>query len=231
MKRILIIGGSKGIGLLLLKKLIVSNLVFATFNKNIINIKNKNLRIFKLDLEDITNIKKFALKLEGVKFDVVLFISSLTPNKSIDKGSKFGNLKKKFFEKFLRINCLGNLILFETFFKSKIFKKNASVVFFSSLAGSIDLRGKLKHNKKGGNLFYRISKSALNCVAKNLAYDFEKKLKIIALHPGYLNVGSGKKDATLNTSRVIHKICRLIFKIKEKDNGKFLDFDKKKLKW
>ena len=126
---------------------------------------------------------------------------------------------------------MGNLILFETFFKSKIFKKNASVVFFSSLAGSIDLRGKLKHNKKGGNLFYRISKSALNCVAKNLAYDFENKLKIIALHPGYLNVGSGKKDATLNTSRVIHKICRLIFKIKEKDNGKFLDFDKKKLKW
>lgn len=71
MKRILIIGGSRGIGLLLLKKLIVSNLVFATFNKNIINIKDKNLRIFKLDLEDITNIKKFALKLEGVKFDVV----------------------------------------------------------------------------------------------------------------------------------------------------------------
>ena len=231
MKRILIIGGSRGIGLLLLKKLIISNLVFATFNKSKINIKNKNLRIFKLDLENITNIKKFVLKLDKVKFDIVLFISSLTPNKLIDKESKFGNLKKKFFDKFLRINCLGNLILFETFFKKKIFKKNASVVFFSSLAGSIDLRGKLKHNKKGGNLFYRISKSALNCVVKNLAYDFENKLKIIALHPGYLNVGSGKKDATLNTSRVIHKICRLIFKIKEKDSGRFLDFDKKKLKW
>ena len=230
-KKILIIGGSSGIGMSLIKKLLINNQLHVSYNKNKINIENKNLKILKLDLGNLNNIKNFVLKLNKIKFDIVLFISAVTPNKLNNNKSNFRNLYKNYFDKFININCYANLFLFEKLYKKKVFKKNATIIFFSSIAGSIELRGKFKHNKPGGNLFYRISKAALNCVVKNLAYDLKKKLNIIAFHPGYINLGSGKKNATLNSSDVINKISRIIFLIKKKDNGNFLDFDKKRLKW
>ena len=56
---------------------------------------------------------------------------------------------------------------------------------------------KMKHNKKFGNLFYRISKAALNCSIKNLSYDFKGRFTIVALHPGYTSLGSGKNDSVV----------------------------------
>ncbi len=46
-------------------------------------------------------------------------------------------------------------------------------------------RGKLKHNLKGGNKFYRISKSSLNSGVKNITDDLDHtNIKIVFLHPG-----------------------------------------------
>ena len=48
----------------------------------------------------------------------------------------------------------------------------------------------MKHHSPGGNLFYRISKSALNSAMKNISYALSNKnLIIISLDPGSMYNG------------------------------------------
>ena len=92
-------------------------------------------------------------------------------------------------------------------------------------------RGNLKHNKPFGNLFYRLSKAALNCGVKNLSYDFKNKYTIIALHPGYVKTKSGGKNADYEVSYAAGRIFKTLTKVRKKDNGSFIDLHGKKLKW
>ena len=206
------------------------NFIYATFFKKNLNIKNNNLKVYKLNLIDTKSINNFVSNLKKVKFDIVLFIAALTPNNKNNKKSTFGNISEKLFEKFLKINCFSQLKLFELLIKKKLIK-NTRIIFFSSLAGSISMRGNLRHNKKFGNILYRISKSALNSMVKNIAYDFEDKHTIFSLHPGYLNIGSGGKDSKVESNYAISKIIKVILSKKKVNNGKFIDFEGNLIKW
>ena len=116
--------------------------------------------------------------------------------------------------------------------KKKLLNTKAKMIFFSSLAGSIYNRGKLKHNKKGGDLIYRISKAALNVAVKNIAYDFsDTDYSIVAIHPGWVRTRSGGKNANLSISYASKKIFNLIQNLKVKDSGKFLNYNGITLKW
>ena len=47
----------------------------------------------------------------------------------------------------------------------------------------------MAHNKVGGNMIYRISKSALNSAVKSISYDLSKtNMIIVALHPGWVRI-------------------------------------------
>ena len=231
MKKILIVGASSGIGKILTRILLKKNFIYATSFKKNLNLKNNNLKVYKLNLLDIKNISSFVSNLKKVKFDIILFIAALTPNSKNNKKSKFGNISEKLFEKFLKINCFSQLKLFELLIKKKKLIKNTRVIFFSSLAGSISMRGNLKHNKKFGNILYRISKSALNSMVKNIAYDFGNKHTIFSLHPGYLKIGSGGRDSDIESNYAISKIIKVILSKKKKLNGKFIDFEGNLIKW
>ena len=232
-KNILMVGATSGVGKSLLKNLLLNKNynIYATYHKSKILNKNKNLKTFSLNIYNLKSITRFINNLKKIRFDKVLLLAAYTPDTKNTKNSKFGNLNKKYFDKFMGVNCFGNTKIFESLVKMKKLKKNALIVFFSSLAGSIEMRGKMKHNKKFGNLFYRISKAALNCSIKNLSYDFKEKFTILALHPGYTNLGSGKNDAILDKFYVIKTILKTINSLKKKDNGKFINFDGSIIKW
>ena len=74
----------------------------------------------------------------------------------------------------MKVNCYSQIKLFETLYKKNHIAKNAKIIFISSRAGSIKLRGTLKHHKAGGNLIYRISKSSLNAAVRNIAFDLRQ---------------------------------------------------------
>ena len=231
MKKILIVGASRGLGKILTTVLVKKNFIYATTYRNNLNIKNKNLKIYKLNLLDTKSITNFVSNLKKIKFDIILFVAALTPSKQNNKQSTFGNISEALFKKFLSINCFSQLKLTELIIQKKKLIKNARIIFFSSLAGSISMRGNLKHNKKFGNILYRISKSALNCVVKNLAYDFSSQYIIFSLHPGYLNLGSGGKDSMVDSKFAINKIIKIILSKNKKFNGRFIDFEGNLIKW
>ena len=235
-RKVLIIGGSQGIGNSIVN--IYSNEgndVFATYSKSIPkNFKSKNIHLFKLDLYKQKKFKFFIKQFKNIKFDIVLFVAAISTNsKRIrEKYCKFGNLNIIEFVKMLSVNCFSHIKLFELLAKQNLLNLEAKIVFFSSLAGSIHNRGKLKHNKKGGDLIYRISKAALNVAVKNIAHDYsDTDYSIVAIHPGWVRTRSGGKNANLSISYASKKIFNLINDLKSKDTGKFLNYDGRTIKW
>ena len=236
-ENILIIGGGSGIGNELLKKYTKMSNVFVTYRNNKPTIKES--KSYRLDLGNIMEIQSFVRKLKyrNIKFDQILFIAAYTGTYKLEKNkntkaSFMSSLSKKLFEFYLKVNCINPVIFFELLLKNQMITDNCKVIFFSSLAGSIESRGKLKHNKTGGNIMYRVSKSALNSAIKNIAYDLsETSIVVIALHPGWVRTNSGGKTANLSIGYSSKKIYELISKLKKKDSGNFLNYDGRKIKW
>jgi NAD(P)-dependent dehydrogenase (short-subunit alcohol dehydrogenase family) len=231
MNNVLIVGGSSGVGNKLIRELLKYNyLITATYYKNKI-LENLKVEKFNVDINNVKSLDFFISKIKKKKFSLIFFLSSITPNKKNNSQSRFGNLNPNFFNKFMNTNCLGNIILFEKLVKEKLLIKKCKVLFFSSMAGSIEMRGKMKHNKKFGNLFYRLSKAALNCAVKNLSYDFKNKFIINSMHPGYVNVGSGKNKGILDINIVSKEIIKTVLRLNINNTGKFLNYNGRVLKW
>ncbi len=228
-KKVLIIGGDSGLGKSLYKKFKRKKYeVFVTSRR-----KKREKKIY-LNLKNINqNFKRLKKYFKNIKFDYIFFVAAATTSsKEIkNKNCTFGNFDYSNFVKLLEVNCFSNLKLFEFLKRENNLKKNSKIIFFTSQAGSITSRGKLKHNKPFGNLFYRISKAALNCGVKNLSYDFQNEYIILALHPGYVRTKSGGKNADFAISYATDKIFKLLEKINKKYNGSFIDLNGKKLKW
>ena len=166
---------------------------------------------YKLDLEREKELIKFCsiLNIQGTVFDIIYFVGAYTPDNDENQlsASFSGNFLQSLFVKFLKINSFAPLFIFQNLFKNNLINKNAKVIFFSSLAGSISNRGKLKHNLKGGNKFYRISKSSLNSGVKNIAYDLDHtNIKIVCLRPGWVKIISGDVNADLNIDNSVENI-------------------------
>jgi short-subunit dehydrogenase len=233
-KKILIIGASSDLGKSISKFFFQKKYqLYATYNKNKKDLNKKKLyKIYKLNLSNIKSIKIFSKKIKNIKFDIILFMAALTPHKNNIKNNTFGNINPKSLLNFFFINCVANIKLFEYLLRNNCINKKGKIIFFSSLAGSTHYRGELRHNKKFGNMSYRISKASLNSAVKNMAYDLnEDSYTIISMHPGYVKKGSRNRDSNLNIITATKYICNIILNLKKKDHGKFINYDGSQLKW
>ena len=234
--KVLVIGGCRGIGFRLAKLYLYNgDQVFATYSRlKPKGYTSKNISFLKLELNNHRKFIIFIKKLKKIKFDIVLFVAAVN-EKSPRIRKKYcfwNNLSIVEFTKMLSINCFSHIKILESMMKKKLLNSKAKMIFFSSLAGSIHNRGRMKHNKKGGDLIYRISKAALNVAVKNIAYDFsDTDYSIVAIHPGWVRTRSGGKNAKLSISYASKKIFNLINDLKSKDTGKFLNYDGHTIKW
>ena len=220
----LMIGASSKFGLYLSQDLVNYNLIGTSKNKNKLNFLECQ---FFLDLNSDKSINKFINNIASyhMRYDLVLFLAGLKPNKRRIKNSFLSGLRYSEFNSYLKINCFSNVLILENLIKNNLLNKRAKIIFFSSAAGSIEQRGKLAHHKTRGDLLYRISKSAINCAVKNISYDLNKKNFItLSIHPGY---ATNTNDYNLYSK----KIKKLIDNISQSDNGKFIDPNKNNIPW
>ena len=184
----LITGANRGIGLEFTRQYLEMGWnVIATARKpgkadQLIDLKEKypdHLTIQQLDVTDHGRIDELALELKDQPIDLLL------NNAGISGGSSnqiFGNMDYDVYESVLSVNTIGPLKMAEAFYPHVKNSELKKIVSVSSSEGSIGTAFK----RGGGRLFfYRSSKTALNMVMVNLAFQLKSRgIAVGMVNPG-----------------------------------------------
>lgn len=233
----LITGANRGIGLEFTKQYLeLGWTVIATARKpekaeDLIQLEIQYpdlLSIHQLDVTDHQRIDALAKELEGQAIDLLLNnagISGYIPDQI------FGRLDYDSFEQVLAVNTVAPLKMAEAFYphvKNSNLKKIVSV---SSSEGSI---GGAYEDESGRMYFYRSSKSALNMVMVNLAF----QLKDRGISVGLVNPGPTDTDfmrgipfPLRSTEEAVEDMIENINDIDLDNTAAYLNYNGKTIDW
>ena len=92
--------------------------------------------------------------------------------------------------------------------------------------------GSVGDNGSGGYYAYRLSKGALNMVAKGVSNDLRPRGVIaVALHPGWVKTRMGGESAPVSAQECVAGQQRLLDSLTPADSGRFFNYDGKELPW
>ena len=234
--KILILGGSGGIGFAILRCFLdyyPEAEIIATYNTRPLDFEHPKLKWLKLnvtaeqEIEDLSN--------EFGPIDILVnaigFLHSLSkkPEKTIK------DFDSEFFQKNISSNTLPSILLAKHFMKSLHSENKTFFIVLSAKVGSIS------DNRAGGWLSYRASKSALNMAIKTVSIEWKRKLPnccVLLFHPGTTDTDLSKPfqrnlpDGQVHSSEVTAKALLDLIKISgPSDSGKFVSFDGTEVGW
>lgn len=238
MKRILVTGSSRGLGLEFVKQLLEKGNQIIACNRNplkypdLLELKNKfedKLVLFDLDVSSKDSIDNaFAMISKEVDG-----LDILINNAGIRFGGEkycdeLGKLHKEDFCNIFTVNTVAPVLIVEKFLPLIKMGKNPIIVNISSTSGSIGRR-----SRKGGGYSYSASKAALNMITKALSVDLEEDgITVISMHPGWVKTSMEyTENAPLTTYESIKGMNRVIEGLAIKDTGKFFDWEGNELPW
>jgi NAD(P)-dependent dehydrogenase (short-subunit alcohol dehydrogenase family) len=174
-KKILITGASSGIGRITAitcskmgAKIVISGRNPIRLQETYISlIGSGHLKI----VADLINSEEFSLLVEKIPpLDGIVHCAGL------HKYVLCKLVKESDYNQIMRINFEVPIMLIQTLFKSKLIKKNASIVFISSIAAD---------NPSVGTVLYGASKAALNSAMRSFALEFApSKIRVNCISPG-----------------------------------------------
>lgn len=143
-----------------------------------------------------------------------------------DRSLSFGSVDVEEVLKLVRVNALAPLKLAEALVDNVASSTRRLVAVQSSQMGSIG------DNSSGGYYAYRVSKAALNMVAKSMANDLSSRgVTAVALHPGWVNTRMGGTAAPVTVEQCVAGQQQLFERLTLTDSGHFFNYDGKELPW
>jgi NAD(P)-dependent dehydrogenase (short-subunit alcohol dehydrogenase family) len=233
MKRILITGASRGIGLEMCKQLSEQgNEVIATYRSPTsagslleLTSENKNLHSYQLDVNFSESVKT-AICLIAEKFTSLDLVFN---NAGILDWSPLGEVTAKSFQSIYNTNVVGVFRVSEEVIPLLTKGSNPLIINLSSRLGSIELRGQ---SQLGGAIAYQCSKAALNMLTKQMSIDYNKHgIRAIAISPGWVKTDMGGTEAKYEVSESVNLFLSQIDKLPASLNGIFLGEDGKMIPW
>lgn len=219
-EKILIIGGSRGLGAALRNEFAPQPLRWTMRPPT----TGTDPSSVDLDLGDTQSIESFSSRLGDDVFDTVIFCAADTEFQTLQNELLGGDLNTESFTHTLYVNCFAPLRIAQGLIKNKRLVSHALLLFISSRSGSIALRGEERHHIRGGPAIYRISKAALNCGVRNLAFDLrDSKITVVALDPGWIQTNKSSQSATLSSETAARDIVGLVRRISAREGGQFID--------
>lgn len=143
-----------------------------------------------------------------------------------EAGQSLGNIHVDGVLDLIRINALAPLKLVEALIYNITLSQRKLVAFQSSQMGSIG------NNLTGDHYEYRLSKVALNMIARNVANDLKPRdVIVVALHPGWVQTRMGGQDAPVTVEDAVAGQQRLFDRLTMQDSGRFFNYDGTELPW
>lgn len=175
MATIVITGANRGIGLELGRQYAArGDEVIAVVRKTSDELAATGAKVHEgIDVSDDESVLNFKRALGDKQIDVLINNAGILSSEDmIDMN--YDRIRRQF-----EVNTLGPLRMSHTL--SPLLVRGSKIGIVSSRVGSIT------DNGGGGNYGYRISKTAVNMVGKNLSIDMEPRgIAVILLHPGYV---------------------------------------------
>jgi NAD(P)-dependent dehydrogenase (short-subunit alcohol dehydrogenase family) len=228
-KTFVITGANRGIGLELAKQALISgHQVFAGVRRANLSLELKDLqdqfsgklKIIDLDVQTDQSTKKFAESLGVESVDVLINNAGVYLK---DDGRVDAIDPAKVLET-LNTNAVGAIRVTQALLPLLRRSKAACVANITSQMGSI------ADNSSGSSLAYRMSKAAMNMFAKNLAVE-EREIKVLSLHPGWVQTSMGGKGAPIAPSASAEGLLKVIETTPRDVSGKFFTYSGKELPW
>ncbi|MDX1302783.1 SDR family NAD(P)-dependent oxidoreductase [Photobacterium sp.] len=234
--KILIIGGSGGIGSALVKLLLTSKpeaTIYATYRTHKPSIENIRVHWFKIDASSEQDIRSLASNISSLNILInaagTLHLPNHKPEKSVNEFSP------DFFNHNLHSNVLPSIYLAKHF--SNYLKSNKNT-YFISISARI---GSIEDNKIGGWISYRSSKAALNMALKTISIEWKYKLPnccVLAFHPGTTDTNLSKpfqrnvpSNKLFTPDYVAHCLLDRLETAVPTDSGKFFSYDGTEIPW
>lgn len=235
MSTILITGSNRGIGLAFCRA--YSELgweVVATCRNpdNATDLKQLSGKITILPL-DVTSGKSIAALVDTLKEKPIdILVNNAAIHGPRDVTGTFGEIDLDAWMEVMKVNAMAPIKLTEALLPNVLQSAQKKLVFISSMAGSISLRGSQPHHKTGGPYIYRTSKAALNASVKAIGFDLRAQgVSVVALHPGWVKTETGGWDAPGDPSESVAAMLPLIDAATPEGNGVFLNVDGTVIGW
>lgn len=231
MKAVLITGANRGIGLEHVRRFIERGVqVFAATRSpmnaaDLLELASAHADLIKIlpyDAADPAAPAALKAALGDTPIDLLFANAGVMGDRSLS----FGSVDVDEVLELVSINALAPLKLVEALADNVAGSSRRLVAVQSSQMGSIG------DNSSGGYYSYRVSKAALNMVAKGMANDLRSRgVTTVALHPGWVNTRMGGTAAPVTVEQCVAGQQQLFARLTLDDNGRFFNYDGKELPW
>jgi len=178
-KKVIITGGSRGIGLSVLEALYQLDaeiLTIGSNSNNLENLKKKflNIKIEQLNLKNQNDVVKQFPRL----IDSLGGIDILINNAGITKDNLTLRMKEEEWKDVIDVNLNSVFFTCQTAIKAMIKNKSGSIVNITSVVG---------HTGNAGQANYTASKAGVVAMTKSLAKEYAKKnIRVNCVSPGFI---------------------------------------------
>jgi NAD(P)-dependent dehydrogenase (short-subunit alcohol dehydrogenase family) len=232
MKRILITGSNRGVGLELARQTLArGDRVFAGCRsperasalEELSAKYHEQITILSLDVADEESLAKCVAIVDGETeaLDIIFNNAAIFRDGETIKTFQMDDVLHM-----LNVNAVGQILVVKYFFDLLKNGADPKVVNISSEAGSISRMTEFR------GYYYYASKAALNMFTRALAWDPETEgITVVAIHPGWVRTDMGGSDADLSPSESAEGILKVTKWITDADKGKFFTWQGLEYPW
>lgn len=220
MKRILVTGSNRGIGLELCRQLVArGEQVFAACRRTNDELNSIGARVIEnIDVCCGDSLADLHKQLQGIQLDWLINNAGILSTQSLD------TLDFEAMEQQYRVNALGPLRV--TSVLLPLLHEGSKVGIITSRMGSI------QDNTSGGSYGYRMSKAAVNMAGMSLACDLrDKSIAVALLHPGYVKTEMTGMQGLITAEQSANGLIQRMDELDMAGSGGFWHTQGEKLPW
>lgn len=232
MRRTLVTGSNRGLGLEFVRQLLArGDRVLAACRhpaeagalEALSSAHPGSLQVRALDVGDAGSVASFAAEAAGVFDGLDLLVNNAGMTV---RGERFGTVAGEDMDRALRTNAIGPFLLAQALAPLLQKGRSAVVANISSQLGSI-ARTTAFYTPS-----YAVSKAALNMASVLLARGLAPQgVCVVAFHPGWVQTDMGGSGAPLAAAESVAGLLRVIEDLTPADSGRFLDHEGRPMPW